>query len=394
MTRPRTRAWLVVGLPLALSAWPGPVEAQADPAELRRALRRELGELQARLGADEGTATAPAAARPAHVQSPPHGGPRTVTVRCALGQSIRRALEKQGSPLVVEVRGSCHEDVVIARDDVVLRGADPASDGVRGVGPGTSSLDGVIEVRGARDVAIENLTVTGGDHSGIAVDKSDNVTIRNCRVRDNGTRGLVASYSTGVFVFDTTFRNNGLAELRPFDSRPVWCTGCTIDASQNGVLAAGSDVSLTATSVTAPSLALAVFDGVAFVTGSALRDSTQTGGFSVVAVDYGVINFLGSELQGGLAVDNASMFLDGTRQTANERGINGVFDASVRLFDGSSLLATGPLGTLVEEFGRLTLYDDTVTVTGNLECFAGGDAFCADPAQVSGTSSCGQCPKP
>ena len=390
MVRLRITACLLGGLWL-VGAWPGPVAAQSDPAQLRRALRQELAELRSRL-TDESSATPPAALRPTSLQASLHGGPRTVLVRCDRGQTIGRALKKPGAPLVVEVRGFCDEDVVISRDDVVLRGADPLADGVRGVGTGTSSLDGVIEVRGARDVTLENLTVTGGDRSGIALDRADNVTVGNCRVRDNGTRGLVANYSSNIIVTDTAIAKNGQLEISAFNSRPLSCTRCTIDASQRGVAASGSDLNLTSSSVTSPVGALSAFNSTVGVFGSTIR-LDATSGFAVLAIDLGVVNFSGSEVHGALGTDNGSMFLSDTNQATNERGLNIVTASRLRVYGTSSLLATGPFGTIVDDFGSLVL-SETSTITGSLECFWGGDAFCADPASVSGTSSCGQCPKP
>jgi len=385
-------AWHV-GLLLAVAAPAPRAGAQVSRAVSRGEIREAL--LQARASVTEhDPAATPSASMGSGPKVPAASGPRTVRVRCAAGETIGDALKKKGQPLVVEIGGVCREDVVVERDDVTLRGSDPLTDGVRGVGPGVSNFDGVVEVRRARGVTIENLTVTGGDRSGIAVDRSDNVTIRNCHVRDNGTRGLLASFSSNVAAFDSTFARNGLAELRPYNTRALNCTGCTVEASQNGVLAAGSEVGLTNSSVVAPFLALLLYDGLAFVTGSTMRDSTPDTGFSITALDFGSISFFESELHGALAVSDGAMFLSDTTQATNARGVNAVIGGRIVAYGTSSLLATGALGTLMEEFGNLTLYDDTVAVTGSLECFAGGDASCASPAQVSGTSTCGQCPKP
>ena len=60
----------------------------------------------------------------------------TETVDCSKGDSITTAIERNpdAESVLVEIRGVCTEAVVIRRDNVTLRGADPAMDGVRGLG--------------------------------------------------------------------------------------------------------------------------------------------------------------------------------------------------------------------------------------------------------------------
>jgi hypothetical protein len=54
-------------------------------------------------------------------------GPRTLTVavNCSAAESINEALERKAEELIVEITGSCHEDVVIERNNVTLRGVTP-----------------------------------------------------------------------------------------------------------------------------------------------------------------------------------------------------------------------------------------------------------------------------
>ena len=83
----------------------------------------------------------------------------TFTVDCNRGQKIATAL-KLGDfrkPLVVNVRGTCSEFVTITRDRVTLRG-DPAAELVAP----TQNTD-LVTIE-ARDVTLENLTLTGGSY--------------------------------------------------------------------------------------------------------------------------------------------------------------------------------------------------------------------------------------
>ena len=67
------------------------------------------------------------------------------------------------------------------------------------------------------------------------------------------------------------------------------------------------------------------------------------------------------------------------------------------LHNGSSLIASGSTSfrgdASVGEFANVTLYVGT-NVLGSLSCSSGGDAYCENPAGVTGSSDCGQCPKP
>ncbi len=47
-----------------------------------------------------------------------------VRVDCGKGQSINRALAAKAEELTIEIRGLCHESVIVSRDRVTLRGSD------------------------------------------------------------------------------------------------------------------------------------------------------------------------------------------------------------------------------------------------------------------------------
>jgi hypothetical protein len=55
---------------------------------------------------------------------------KTVTVNCP-GDKINQAIKGNDDQLVLEIRGFCDEDVIVDRNDVTLRGANPSTDGYR-----------------------------------------------------------------------------------------------------------------------------------------------------------------------------------------------------------------------------------------------------------------------
>lgn len=81
-------------------------------------------------------------------------------------------------------------------------------------------------------------------------------------------------------------------------------------------------------------------------------------------------------------------------------GLNQIEDsARVRIGDASPATGGPPSipsairGFNIRNFSTATLLQ-TSGINGNFNCMQGADAFCTTPANVSGTSNCGLCPKP
>jgi hypothetical protein len=60
---------------------------------------------------------------------------------------------------------------------------------------------------------------------------------------------------------------------------------------------------------------------------------------------------------------------------------------------GPAPIASNVLGFGLSNFANASLLQ-TSQVTGSFSCGSGANAFCQTPANVSGTSNCGLCPKP
>ena len=120
-------------------------------------------------------------------------------VNCDKGQTIAQKLQDNAKPITIEVRGTCHENVVIDRDDVTLV-AGPSGGTVNGPDP----TQNTITVRGAR-IVIDGLTVTGGFNG---ITNRGGLTIRNCTVQGTGRNGI-SFYRGGHGTVDhCTVRNN------------------------------------------------------------------------------------------------------------------------------------------------------------------------------------------
>ena len=121
--------------------------------------------------------------------------PGVVNVDCTQGETISRALTRgnESGPLLVLVRGTCNESVLIDRSDVTLRGESGFDGGIAGPDPAVST----VTVTASR-VAIEALTITGG-RNGIEAVGAAGLAVRNATVQNTGRTGIVfISGASGV----------------------------------------------------------------------------------------------------------------------------------------------------------------------------------------------------
>ena len=128
-------------------------------------------------------------------------GPASVEVDCALGQKIAEALESPGNPLTITIKGTCSENVTVARDTVTLQ-ADPAGGTVSGPDPSLAT----ITVAG-QDVLVDGLRVTGG-RNGIEAVGAVRLLIQNCLVEGTGRNGITFDRGANGVVDHCTVQNN------------------------------------------------------------------------------------------------------------------------------------------------------------------------------------------
>ena len=127
---------------------------------------------------------------------------KEVTVNCALGETIAKALTlgDERKPMLVVVQGVCRESVTVGRSDVTLRGA--AGGSVSGPDSGVDA----IAVTGNR-VTIEGLTVTGG-LNGIVGNGAAGLTVRNSVVEGTSRTGITYRNGASGLVEGCTIRLN------------------------------------------------------------------------------------------------------------------------------------------------------------------------------------------
>ena len=279
---------------------------------------------------------------------------KTVKVDCTKGKSINKALNanKFVFRLIIEIHGICYENVDISdRKRVTLIGDNRDEDGIHGV---STDLDGLtrgntIQIGRASGVRLENLTISGGARHGISTSYSNAIMVEDCIVVGNARIGLSIGRASSVFVIDSEI------------------TGGT----REGVLVdAFSRVELTDTFV-----------------------KKGDGRRSLSARDHSTITMTGGELDESVSITRKSILhLFGVNQTAAMRS-NFIDDNSQLRTDctdprdaAACVMAVNQtllLDTSLRDFSNATFANSDI---GNLTCFTGSDAFCADS-----TSDCSSC---
>lgn len=326
----------------------------------------------------------------------------TVRVNCNRRDSISDAIERRRNvqELVVEIEGMCRENVILTRDRVTLRGTNPATDGIQAVA-NTNQIDAALWVRGAHMVTVENLKLTGGFTGLLATDVNTPwLRVVNSRLESNGTYGLVLENSL-VLGEDTVLHDNGSLSAGVFAGSRLQCVRCTmsdprdtpVGGIQNNILAfQDSSIFLVETTLT---------NGGISGTGANLLLIDSTIGGAIRAVQQSHLNMTRGQLNGSLQViQNSGANLLGVSQTPTIPTPNVVDDSSfVKIGDATPATGGPPsipsslFGFNLRHFSNFSLLQNS-QITGNLNCQQGANAFCSNPAKVSGTSNCGLCPKP
>jgi len=293
---------------------------------------------------------------------------KTILVECEEGESIDAKLDKHAERLIIEIRGICEENVLIQRDHVVLRGADPATDGIRGR---SGDPKATLTLRDVSSITIENLSIGGGPDSGLLVIGSDEIEVRNSWFRDNGIWGVAMTRSTVVFE-ESLLESNTFGGFLVSGYASLFCRDCTV---RGGFFSVG--LSFHSTGQFVDMTIETPFIGIASLS------NTE------VSV-FGSTHIAGSIVAGG----NSSIRLFGTSVVGSPFFIkHEISDNSYLLMDrwldhsapGDPIITqssvTGDI--VVESFSKVTMLWDS-TLTGELLCIGGGDAFCRSRSNIIG----------
>jgi hypothetical protein len=327
----------------------------------------------------------------------------TVKVDCTKGDQINKALTTnlQAQRLTIEINGMCHENVVVTRDGVTLHGTDPANDGIQAV-VNTDVTEAALWVRGAAQITVENLTLTGG-FSGLFVSDATIPVLRltNCRLVGNTTFGIHLQNSVANAA-DTTFEAGANAvPAALFIGSRLAGINCTLIAPASGLTPALNVVNSGAL------FFQSTFTGTVRAESSSVGISDSSISMSapnVMSVNSNTnstVSLTRVQVTGRMFFGQATAAsLNGVTQTLVGTQPNQAFMNS-HVTVGSAGQPTGGPPNIhsnlddfdLNNFGNLVLNQGS-TIDGNLICRSGSDAFCADPANVIGQTNCSKCPKP
>jgi hypothetical protein len=329
----------------------------------------------------------------------------TVRVKCNNGQKINQALKHRPNAdnLIIEIEGMCNENVMVTRDRVTLKGTDPASDGIQAVS-NTTPIDVALWVRGAHQVSVENLKLTGGFAGLLASEVSTPfLLMKNCRLEGNTNYGVQLE-SALLQAENSVFSDNGFINAGVFLSSRFGCNGCTL-ANPGGGIGGTTKTNLLLFQGSIGVISNSTFtDGginangaSAFITDSSVDGNAPNASLSA---SQGAVNLTRVQVGGPLRfVQSSNALLSGVTQTRSETP-NLVDDNSyTKIGNAAPATGGGPsipsvvFGFNLSNFSTSSLLG-TSQINGNVTCSAGANKFCANPANVSGASTCGLCPKP
>jgi hypothetical protein len=269
------------------------------------------------------------------------------TVDCSRGQSITRALEHAppGIKLMLTVRGTCNESVLIERDDVTLQG-DPVTGAVLTPPPAAASA---IDIRAMR-VAIDRLTIQGGSN-GIRITGAHDASIAHTVVRNVAGRGIVVRNAHAI-VLGSMVEGSGAegvflmrGSVRMADSQIRSNRGVGIDL----VNAAGLNVT-TSTIASNGSAGIRLSGGCqATIDGNTIISN----GFSSEASEAGVSvsGASNAQISGSSILNNAGAGLH-------------VLEGSVVTASQNTITGNGGNGVLASENSHVSLWSSTIEANG------------------------------
>ncbi|NNF15233.1 MAG: hypothetical protein HKN70_00730 [Gammaproteobacteria bacterium] len=316
----------------------------------------------------------------AGVKAPKEKAPPEATafVDCNEGDRIIDALATPALNLTIEINGICSEDVSIDRTNVTLRGDNPLEDGIR---PDPDGLQRqALTLRNVSIINIENLTLTGA-FTGIGINDSFGVNVTNCRLENNHFAGAIIGTASGSINFTDTIVSAPIPPGGARLLRGIWvanasfvrCLNCTINDYRDSLyVSTGAQLYVEGGSFTAGRRALTVLD-------NASTDMT---------VPFGSTDTI--PISGYVRIDNKGFASLRNVLQSDSGPSHSIRRGASLVIQGSTSLNSG---ALVGEFANMTLLG-TSTLSGNLSCFNGGDAYCADPATQTSSANCGQCMTP
>jgi hypothetical protein len=156
--------------------------------------------------------------------------PKPVVFDCSKS-GLQAVIDAAKENDIVELRGICHESVVIEEKRLTLRGwtaSDPANNGVHGIdAPTTIPAVGIVH---SPSVALVGLTISNGAGTGVSI-TSSNVTITDCDIDNNIGHGVVALDASNVMGLRVQINGNTRNGFYGARATTAFCDQCDIDGN-------------------------------------------------------------------------------------------------------------------------------------------------------------------
>ena len=164
-------------------------------------------------------------------------------VNCDGGQSLAHAVRNAREGQTIQVRGTCHERVLITTPKLTLAGAGQAVIDGTGVQLGADpEFDSLVVIDGVTGVTVTGLTVQKSPGNGVLAQRGAAFAIRDVRVQDNAVTGVVVvDHSSAELANFASVRNRlGLDVVT--GSSAVLKGSVSINQNSNGVDINGTSI--------------------------------------------------------------------------------------------------------------------------------------------------------
>jgi len=302
----------------------------------------------------------------------------TWTVDCSRGQSISQALEHAlpARKLMLIVRGTCTESVLIDRDDVVLQGDSKVGGTVNGP---DATVDTIL-IRGSR-ITISGLTITGGQN-GITAWGANNVSIAQSLIQGAAKDGIKVVGSPSVWLEWSRIERNGGAGINLERAASLMFANTVITGNGGAGLHVGEKSNVSGWDNTISyngSNGVDIFDGSnASLWGNTITDNGTNGANTVnfrngVAAWFSTVNIGGNRItnnpSSGVRATVSTLNIGDSTISGNGEGVM-LYLASQLIMHAGNNVVTNNRG-----IGVLLSTNSTGTVSGARIEFNAGDGF-------------------
>ena len=316
---------------------------------------------------------------------------KVLVVDCTKGESVQAAIDKNASPVEVEIHGVCIEAVRIDGKDVTLRGISPATDGLQSP---TSALPAVLIVD-TRASRLENLSLSNNPATALAMGRAV-ATMENCVINGNGTSLTrpAVNVTDDSFLQATSITASGNLRrvLAANTGASIFCIDCDFSGNSGyvGTASRGGTVVLLSSTVTGRfglqvngSGSYADIDCISEPSAHPCSMQASRIALSVFSGGTAALFHAGDFTGRVEAHQNGMAHIYGARQlavTAPGEGTPENFVTSFSTlhvstsFEDASPENSRVMTTQVNTFGRM-LITETSTLNGAINCTAKGDAW-------------------